>query len=88
MNASDAIVNELRSAAARMTPCERALGDELIELAGEVFTIAEMLATLAETDSERAVLLDPLIYSLRTAGHKAVCTHAAVVGELNGAVSH
>lgn len=88
MSARDAIVNELRSAAARMTPRERALGNELIELAGEVFTVADLLAILAETDPDRTALVEPLIYSLRAAGQKAVGMHAAVAREVNGAGSH
>lgn len=88
MTANEVIANELRSAFVRMTPLECALADELIGLAGEVLTVAELLATLAETDPERAALLEPLIYALSAAGRKAVGVHAAVVGELNGAVSH
>lgn len=73
------IADELRRAAARMSPTERALGDALIELAGEVHTAAEMLAAFANRDPDVAPLLQPLVDLLISSGTCALGTHAAVV---------
>jgi hypothetical protein len=77
------LADELRQAAGQMTSRERALGDALMDLAGEVHAVAEMLVVLADSDAALAPLLEPLIYSLRSAGTRAVGVHAAVVADIN-----
>lgn len=84
MDAADAIYGELRQAAVRMTPRERALGDALVDLIGEAQDIAKMMGVIAECDSTLAPMLLPLIDQLRAAKQAGIATHAAVVAEVNG----
>jgi len=79
------IAEELRLAAERMSPNERALGDALLALAGQVQDAVEFLRLLTDqtANADHALVAGEVMKLLLEAGHQGVGAHAAVIKARN-----